>query len=101
MRTLEREFADVVCGDDDLVRIQFEAIVTQEWGERDAVDDDTGVTGDAHAGAHQPRAPRRLPHPTIGVLVRRSWVRERSPPPAARPEGRLPGSTGDAGGAGP
>jgi hypothetical protein len=80
VRTLEQEFADVVCGDDDLVLMQFEAIVAQEWGERDAVDDDTGVTGDADPGAHQPRAPRRLPHPTSRGPARTSWVRERSPP---------------------
>jgi len=83
VRTLESGFADVVCGDDDLVLLEFEAIVTQEWGERDAVDDDTGVTGDAAEGADQPRAPRRLPRPAPGAPVRRSWTRERSPPPAA------------------
>jgi len=94
VRILEHEFADVVCGDDDLVRLQFEEIVTQEWGERDAVDDDTGVTGDADRGGDEPRAPRRHPHPTPGVLVHRSWVRERSPPTRAVPsihvEGSLP-----------
>ena len=88
MQTLEREFADVVCGDVDLLRLEFEEIVAQEWGERDAVDDDTGVTGDADAGAQQPRAPRRLPRPTRGAPVRRSWMRERSPPPATPVQAR-------------
>jgi hypothetical protein len=78
--TLEHELVDVVLGDADLVRLEFEAIVAQEWGERDAVDDDTGVTGDAHRGAHQPRAPRHLPHPTTDGPVPTRWVRERSPP---------------------
>jgi len=81
-RTVDEQFLDLICSDEDLLRAEFDAIIAAEWpsppttprrgaaGER--------PTSGAHrgAGALGARPVTRPRHPGIG-----EWARQRSPPP--------------------
>lgn len=82
---LEEQFIGLVCGDDELVQAEFDALVAAEWRECPAgppgdrgfddrcVPGGTGYRGGHRGGeAHRPPRARR---PGSG-----EWVRQRSPP---------------------
>src|SRR6478672_1585568 len=87
--SLHEEFLELVCGDEQLLRAEFDAIIAQEWGSRPPP-----ARPRTPCPATRPRRwarPTRtlglrplLPrHPGIG-----GWSRQRSPPgagPACRP----------------
>src|SRR5690349_16486263 len=82
-RTVDEQFLDLICSDQDLLRAEFDAIIAAEWpspptttprrgaaGERPTSDAPRGA---AALGARPVTRPR---HPGIG-----EWARQRSPPP--------------------
>jgi hypothetical protein len=83
-RTSRDEFLDLICADDELLRVEFDAIIEATWGSSPARSD------------HRPAAPRlpagrrggaglagRTSEPTSGrrgVPLAEPWRRQRSPP---------------------
>jgi len=81
-RSLEEEFLDLVCADEELLRAEFDAIIAQEWGGRrppPARPRAAGGTGGPHprhtAWRGSSPSQRRPRHPGAG-----GWRRQRSPP---------------------
>lgn len=75
------EFIELVCGDAELLREEFDAIVTQEWADRIPPADPTGT----HKGDEPPSsssAPARPTPPVDRFPMRamRERNRQRSPP---------------------
>ncbi len=79
----EQEFLAVVYADEDLLRVEFDAIIAGEWPspppdtpEVDAVERAPGPARRQPSGGPA-RPPERPHHPGVG-----GWSRQRSPPPA-------------------
>jgi len=83
-RTVDEQFLALMCSDEDLLRAEFDAIITAEWPSPPPTT--TPRRGAAHrhpasythrrGGAPVAGAVPRQRHPGIG-----GWVRQRSPPP--------------------
>ena len=82
-RTVDEQFLDLICSDEDLLRAEFDAIIAAEWPSPPTTTPRRGAAGErptsgAHrgAGALGARPVTRPRHPGIG-----EWARQRSPPP--------------------
>lgn len=89
-RTIDEEFLELLCSDEELLRAEFEAIVAAEWptppmrpprpspaGRPPSPRPPTWWTRRSGRLASRPR------HPGIG-----GWARQRSPPPHRQPRPR-------------
>lgn len=77
-RSVDAQFLEMICGDTDLLHVEFDAIVSTEWP-TSPIDLEARGTVDGDAGG----APARLTdpvsrprHPGVG-----GWARQRAPPP--------------------
>jgi hypothetical protein len=82
-RTLDEEFLELVCSDEELLRAEFEAIVAAGWPRtpaRPPLRRPAGRPPTPRGGPRRERPPDRLAtrprHPGVG-----GWARQRSPPP--------------------
>jgi hypothetical protein len=80
--SLQDEFLELVCGDEELLRAEFDAIIAEEWGTRRPPPARPRATSPAPRphGSAPLTGPlglrrRRPRHPGIG-----GWSRQRSPP---------------------
>lgn len=81
--TVDEEFLELMCADEEFIRAEFDAIIAQEWSSRPPPADPppaspaTGPHQGWQAGPPALRSfPRRPRRPGIG-----GWSRQRSPPP--------------------
>ena len=81
-RTIDEQFLELICSDEDLLRAEFDAIIAAEWPSPPATTPrrDAGWRPAREAHRH-PRARitgpvARPPQPGVG-----EWARQRSPPP--------------------
>jgi hypothetical protein len=81
--TVEEQFLDLICSDEDLIQTEFDAIIAAEWPNPPANTPGraplAGTPPAGQPGARPPGSPARWPghHPGIG-----GWTRQRSPPAA-------------------
>jgi len=82
-RTVDEQFLALMCSDEDLLRAEFDAIITAEWPSPPTTTPRRGAAhrqpaSHTHRGGGAPvaGAVARPRHPGIG-----GWVRQRSPPP--------------------
>src|ERR1700750_2788438 len=82
-RTVDEQFLDLICSDEDLLQAEFEAIIAAEWPSpptttpRPAPAAERPPSGAHRAAAALGARPVTRPrHPGIG-----EWARQRSPPP--------------------
>jgi hypothetical protein len=81
-RTVDEQFVDLICNDQDLLAAEFDAIIAAAWPTPPAARPGRGALGE-HAGRGTARRAadpvRDLPtlprHPGVG-----GWARQRSPP---------------------
>lgn len=96
-RSIEEEFLELVCADEELLRAEFDAIIAQEWpSSRPPARREATSTG---AGPYRPREPGRRGERALRDETRhphgRLQGRQRSPPQADRatalhsPDGQL------------
>jgi hypothetical protein len=82
--SLDDQFLDLVCADEELLRAEFEAIIAAEWPIPPAAPPPRHPARipPPPTGTRRPRLPRsgqvsqRPRHPGVG-----GWARQRSPPP--------------------
>ena len=81
--TVDEQFLDLICSDEDLLRAEFDAIITAEWPSPPANTPGRGAAdGRPASGAHRQPVVRvagpvaRPRHPGIG-----GWARQLSPRP--------------------
>ncbi|WP_157693020.1 hypothetical protein [Pedococcus dokdonensis] len=83
-RTVEEEFLDLVCADDEFVRAEFDALVAEVWSSRPPPADPSPAA--RGAGPEQQGGPAPSPTRLLGPRPRRpgagGWRRQRSPPRA-------------------
>ena len=81
-QSVDEEFLELMCADEEFIRAEFDAIIAQEWSSRPPPPDPPAASPDT--GPHQRwrpappdfrAAPRHPRHPGIG-----GWSRQRSPP---------------------
>jgi hypothetical protein len=78
--TIEDEFLALVCADEQLLQLEFDAIVSAQWADPPPDDSDGGLADEPAHVARTPesgtaRPPTRPRHPGVG-----GWARQRSPP---------------------
>jgi hypothetical protein len=83
-RTVDEQFLDLICNDQELLGAEFDAIIAAEWSSPPANTPGRGATGRhptdgaAHRAANPVRGVVSRPrHPGVG-----GWARQRSPPAA-------------------
>jgi hypothetical protein len=83
-RTIDEQFLELICADEDLLRAEFDAVVTAAWLGPPTVRADRRAAEQPGGGARRRRRvrvagpPNRPRRPGIG-----GWARQRGPPPAA------------------
>ncbi|MDQ1749952.1 MAG: hypothetical protein QOE71_1008 [Pseudonocardiales bacterium] len=80
--TEDEQFLALLCGDEDLLRAEFDVIIAAEWPGTparppgaDSADERAVPASRPSSSAGQRRPPNRLWHPGIA-----EWSRQRSPP---------------------
>lgn len=85
LRPIGEEFLDLVCADEDLLRAEFDAIISATWSPPPARPPDSPARADrsGRAGPQQPRWWPSYDIPSSGDQgrSRSRWFRQRSPPP--------------------
>jgi hypothetical protein len=83
VRTLDEQFLDLICNDEDLLTAEFDAIIAAGWPSPPA-----NPPGRCTTGQHPTSGATRRAAARVGVLVSRprspgigGWARQRSPPP--------------------
>jgi hypothetical protein len=92
-RTVDEQFLDLICNDQDLLAAEFDAIIAAEWPNPPANPPGRGATG-RHPTSRAARwltarvrgAVSRPRHPGTG-----GWARQRSPPPRQHDNDRKAG----------
>jgi hypothetical protein len=80
--SVDDQFLDMVCADEDLLRAEFEAIIAAKWPTPPTPRGHRARVPPRPTGIRRPRPPRsgqvgqRPRHPGVG-----GWARQRSPPP--------------------
>ncbi len=81
-RSTDEQHLELLCADEDLVRAEFDAIITAQWPGPPPAEPDRGADAepDPRRVQHRPETGDALPpsrprHPGIG-----GWTRQRSPP---------------------
>ena len=83
-RTIDEQFLELICADEELLRAEFDAVVTAAWLGPPTVRADRRSAEQPGGGARRRRRvrvagpPNRPRRPGIG-----GWARQRGPPPAA------------------
>ena len=84
-RTVEEQFLELICNDDDLLAAEFDAIIAAEWPEPPP----TGLQRRRQRAPRKWRGHARRPCPRYGLRRRRpgagGWARRRSPRSDTRP----------------
>jgi hypothetical protein len=83
-RTVDEQFLDLICSDEDLLQAEFDSIIAAEWPDPPA-----NTPGRGAAGGHPvSRAARQAATRVAGPVARPhhrgigGWTRQRSPPAA-------------------